>query len=365
MSTSILSENEPSRSGAVELARLRAVFSVVVAVLCGAVVLYGQDSATQRQDSSPQEQEYVVSSETSTPAAAQEELISPDDQLEIFVMDVPELSRQYRVSPAGLIAVPLLKEPITAAGMTTEQLAQTIRQKLQDAGMVNDPHVTAQVTNSRSHSITIGGAVKNPQIFPVLSRTTLLDAISQAGGLATDASETAIVARGDLSSRMAAPQKAGAAGDGLPAGRTVKVDLKRLMEEGDPSMNLVLYPGDRVTVQRAGVVYVVGAVNRAGGFVLANEGDQLTVLKAIALAQSIKSTAMPKKSVIIRKNANVPGGTEQIHLDLNKILEGHEPDQRLIANDILFVPDSARKKALFKAGDAAAQAASLMVYRIP
>ena len=49
-------------------------------------------------------------------------------------------------------------------------------------------------------------------------------------------------------------------------GRKFSVDLSRLTETGDPLLNVDLYPGDRVTVQRAGIVYVVGAVNRPGGF---------------------------------------------------------------------------------------------------
>jgi polysaccharide biosynthesis/export protein len=283
------------------------------------------------------------------------------------VMDVPELSRQYRVTTAGMIEVPLLKKPIAAAGLTPEQLAQTIREKLQAAGMVNDPFVTVQVTSSRSHTVTIAGAVKTPQIFPVPSQITLLDAISQAGGLATDAGETAIVARGEVASRVLRLDESGSGGTGGEStpGHSLKVDLKRLMEDGDPTLNLVLYPGDRVTVQRAGVVYVVGAVIRAGGFVLANEGEHMTVLRAIALADNVKNTAATKRAVIIRKDSKTRGGTEQIPLNLNRILDGHEPDQQLLADDILFVPDSAGKKALIRAGEAAAQAASLMIYRVP
>ena len=336
--------------------------------MLAASALLAQDSAASRRDSKSAEtpQEYVLSSETlSAPSTREVEAIAADDQLEIYVLDVPELSRQYRVSTAGSIEVPLLREPVTAAGLTSEQLAKSIREKLQAAGMVNDPHVAVQVTNSRAHAVTIAGAVKNPQIYPVLSKTTLLDAISQAGGLAVEASDTAIVARGDLSTRILSSDKDGgspANGDPAPA-RTIKVDLKHLMEDGDPELNLTLYPGDRVTVQRAGMVYVVGAVNRAGGFVMANEGDHMTVLKAIALAQNTKSTAATGKAYIIRNGVN--HGNEQVPVNLKKILDGRQPDQPLVANDILFVPDSASKKAMYRAGEAAAQAASLMIYRVP
>jgi polysaccharide biosynthesis/export protein len=109
----------------------------------------------------------------------------------------------------------------------------------------------------------------------------------------------------------------------------------------------------------------VGAVNLAGGFVLSNDRAQMTVLKAIALAQSIKSTAAPQRAMIIRKSPNSPEGTEQIPLDLSKILKGRLPDRKLLADDILVVPDSASKKALHRAAEAAAQASSLVIYRVP
>jgi len=283
-------------------------------------------------------------------------VISPEDQLEIYVLDVPELSRTYRVSQGGQIDVPLLPAPIAAAGLTTARLSQVIAEKLKQAGMVEHPHVTIQVMQSRLHSVAIAGAVKQPQIYPTLGKTTILDAISQAGGLAEDAGNTAIVVRGNMANReLASPSNP----------RTLTVDLKRLMEMGDPSLNVVLYPGDRVTVQRAGVVYVVGAVNLAGGFVLTSDRAQMTVLRAIALAQNVKSTASPEKAMIVRKNPNTPDGAEQIPLDLKKILKGREPDQKLLADDILVVPDSASKRALHRAAEAVAQASSLVIYRVP
>lgn len=347
--------------GARSLASLGMTGLLTMAAASG---LPAQNSATSLPKTGDQ-QEYVLSSETlSAPSTREVEAIVPDDQLDIYVLDVPELSRQYRVGLAGTIEVPLLKGPVMAAGLTAEQLAKSIREKLQAAGMVNDPHVTVQVTNSRAHAVTIAGAVKNPQIYPVMSKTTLLDAISQAGGLSVDASDTAIVARGDLSSRILASDNSGNPANADPApARTIKVDLRRLMEDGDPDLNLTLYPGDRVTVQRAGMVYVVGAVNRAGGFAMANEGEHMTVLKAIALAQNIKSTASTGKACIIRNGRN--GGNEQVPVNLKKILDGKQPDLALLANDILFVPDSSSKKAMYRAGEAAAQAASLMIYRVP
>lgn len=271
-----------------------------------------------------------------------------------------------------MIVVPLLTQPISAAGLTPTQLAQVISDQLRTAGMVDHPQVTIQVTSSRLHSVAIAGAVKKPQIYPILGKTTLLDALSQAEGLADDAGNTAIITRGDIALRALGQAQAidvedndklMAMANPLLNPRTITVDLNRLLEGGDSSLNYDLYPGDRVTVQRAGIVYVVGAVNRAGGFVLKDDRGQMTVLKALALAEFITSTAETKKAVIIRKSVTAAGGTLEIPVELNKIIDGKAKDRVLLANDILFIPDSSSKRALHKAGDAAAQAAALLVYR--
>jgi polysaccharide biosynthesis/export protein len=295
--------------------------------------------------------------------SAEEYVISPDDTLEVYVLDVPEISREYRVDPSGCIVIPLLSEPLQAAGLTPSQLSAEISEKLQQAGMVTHPRVSVQVKASRVHSITISGAVKKPQVYPLFTKTTLLDALSQAEGLSEDAGNTAIITRGDIVIR--GDQGERASGAEPPPPRVQSVDLKRLFEDGDPALNFDLYPGDRVTVQHAGIVYVVGAVNRAGGFVLKDDREQMTVLKAVALANSLKSTASPKKAVIVRKSSQAPDLDREIPVDLDKILAGRASDLPLLANDILFVPDSAGKKALHRAGEAAAEAAALFVYRVP
>src|ERR1035441_7973742 len=86
------------------------------------------------------------------------------------------------------------------------------------------------------------------------------------------------------------------------------VDLTKLLQSGDAAYNLDIYPGDRVTVPRAGIVYVVGAVNKPGGYAIKSSGEGMTVLQAIALAADLKSTAKRDKTVVIRPDPNAPNG---------------------------------------------------------
>jgi len=358
-----------------ESARVKPTFDVVavarfletvLALLIAVVSLRGQVPSASRQQTGPlfEGQQHSV---PVLPGEGPDYGISPDDDLEIDVMDLAELSHDYRVSPTGLISMSVLKEPILAAGLTPRRLTQVITKELQTEGMVDNPHITIRVKQSRLHSVAILGAVKKPQIYPIFGTTTVMDALSQAEGLAIDAGNTAIVTRGGIAMRALEAGRTGRAqgASETPAPSAVTVDLHKLLEQGVADSNLTLYPGDRVTVQRAGIVYVAGAVNRSGGFVLTDDRQAITVLKAVALAESLKNTAQPKRAVIIRKESRASGGTEQIPIDLKKILAGHAPDQPLIADDILFVPESGAKKAGSQAVQALTQGAALLFYRIP
>jgi polysaccharide export outer membrane protein len=277
-------------------------------------------------------------------------LIGPDDVLSVYIVDVPELSREYRVDPTGSVSLPILSKPVRATGLTPTQFSDLLCQELKTAGLVSDPHITTSVTQSRLHAVAITGSVKKPQVYPVFTHTTLLDLLSQAEGLADDAGNTAIVRRGDvaLHNPNFNPNSA----------TSVTVDLKKLIESGDPSLNVDIYPGDRVTIPRAAIIYVVGAVNKPGGFAMRQSSRGITVLQALALAEDTKSTAKRDQSFIIRNDTQSPDGRKQIPVDLKKVLSGKIPDLTLQAEDILFVPDSMGKRALHRGLESILQAAT-------
>jgi len=285
-------------------------------------------------------------------------VIATDDVLDVYVVDVPQLSRDYRVGPGGDITLPLLASPVKAQGLTLGQLSAAISHRLRAAELVSHPNVLVSVKSSQAHAIAVAGAVRAPQIYPVLGPTTLLDVLSQAGGLAPDAGSTAIITRHDQASATAWLR---GNASGLPADGTIRVNLQKLLATGDPSLNLTIYPGDKVTVQRAGVVYVVGAVHRAGGFPMSNGRDEMTVLQAVALGEGLKPTALQKKAMIIRRGSQFPQGRKEIPVNLKRILSGHASDPGLEANDILFIPDSASKRALRRGAEAAVQIATGIV----
>ncbi len=287
--------------------------------------------------------------------AAHDYTIGPDDVLQITVFEVPEISGEYRVSSRGQLSLPLLPQKILAAGLTAAELETTLEESLRASQLVNTPQVSISVKEYRSHPITVVGAVRKPTVYQAVGRTSLLEVLARAEGLADDAGSTVVITRQANPQLVGSPAtEAASRPDADPSAGTRVVRLKDLLESGDPRFNVPVEGGDTVAVPRAGIVYVVGAVNRPGGFVLKDDREEMSVLKALALAEDLKPSALRSKAVIVRKDLRTGQSTE-IPVDLSKILGAKGSNPVLQANDILFVPDSGGKRALRRAAEAALQ----------
>jgi polysaccharide export outer membrane protein len=278
-----------------------------------------------------------------------EYVIGSGDLLGVEVFDVPELSRDVRVNETGYISLPLMPSKVRASGLTPYQLQDKLAELLQTNGLVSTPEVTVSVKEQHSQPITVIGAVKTPLVIQALRKTTLLQALSQAGGIADDAGNTVIVTRPPSDpSESADPADAPAPS----APQTFTVNLGDILDSGDSRFNIPLVGGDVVSVPRAGIIYVVGAVAKPGGFLLQNDLDSMTMLKMLSLAGGATNTSKLKNAVILRKNLDT-GKRDQVPVDLGKIMHLKTQDVQLQSNDILFVPDSNGLRALHRAGDVA------------
>jgi len=348
------------RNSAAFLRRLPSLLGIML-VLCTGLVS-GQDSGrVSLMPPKAQQPEVPVP----TLVDAREYVISADDVLDVYILDVPELSRAYRVNQSGQLAFPLLPAPLNAAGMTLERFASVLAAQLKSSGTLTDPHVSVSVKESRNHSISITGAVKIPQIYPLLGPIKLLSLISQAGGIADDAGNVVKITRGGALNKSLQAASATLADTLADGPQIVTINLNDLLGSGSSGLNVDVYPGDWVTVPKAGVVYVVGAVNRSGGFVLNTSREHMTVLQAVALAEDLKPTAQREHSMIIRRDLSKTGERQEIAVNLKKVLAGQTPDVVMEPNDILFVPDSTGKKALRRGAEAAIQIATgLALFRL-
>lgn len=324
-------------------------------------------------------------------------VIGSGDLVSIQVFDVPELSREIRVSQTGSIGLPLVPVRLHLAGLTELQAEQKIAEVLEANGLVTHPDVTVAVRERKSKPITIVGAVIHPMVYQADRQVTLLDALAEAGGITPDAGESVIITRLEsdslddstppaISSQdaessptpAAQPEQALNSSSAAAASRavtdpqaipppisnTITVNLNQILETGDTSNNIVLVPGDVVTVPHAGIVYALGAVNRPGGFAVSNDRGQLTTLKLLALAGGLINTAKSGQAVIVRRDA-ATGQQRQVPVDLKKVMNFQSEDVHLLPSDILYVPKSATKQALLKTAElSAAIGTAVVIYRL-
>ncbi len=155
------------------------------------------------------------------------------DQLRINVWKNPELSVDEPIRPDGKISMPLIGD-VVAAGKEPEQLAEDIRTALLD--YVRNPNVTVILVNLTGHEflsrIRVTGSVNNNISIPYRQGMTVLDAVLEAGSVT-------LYADGN---RTKLHRRAGG------AAQSYDIRLKDMMEDGDMSTNILLMPGDVITV---------------------------------------------------------------------------------------------------------------------
>jgi polysaccharide export outer membrane protein len=272
---------------------------------------------------------------------AEDYKIGADDVLTISVSDAPEFGGRFRVSDAGMIELPGVSQPILAEGQSPFELAHSIRQALIEAKQLRDPRVTVFVDEFHGRTVTVLGAVTKPAVYPLQKRTTVLEALSLAGGPQPNAGNTVTIVRGAASAEAT----------GTSVGSVQILQLGNLVDGRDLSANVEVKNGDVVSVSAAQLVYVVGAVVKPGGFTMADPTSGVSVVQAVALAQGLNSVAS-HHGVIVRQSTSDKSRVE-IPVDIGQMMEGKNTDVVLAPNDILYIPTSGTKKTLKAMGDVA------------
>jgi polysaccharide export outer membrane protein len=269
-----------------------------------------------------------------------EYVVGPQDLLTVSILESPELSREVRVAGDGTVGLALLAERVHVAGLTLSDVEDLLRQKYREGGILNQPEITVTLKDLQSKPVTVSGAVKTPGVFQVTGQVRLLRLLSLAGGFSEDVGTTVKIIREDDSGKT----------------QILQANVEEL-RQGKAEANLMVCGGDTVNVMPAGVIYVIGAVNHPGRFLLRSDTQQTTILNVLALVEDLKRTAKPDKAVLIRRQA-AGTGVEQIPVDIRKILNHKQEDVAVLANDVLYVPDSAAKHAFTRGLEVAIQLAT-------
>jgi len=247
--------------------------------------------------------------------------IGAKDLLEISVFGLEEMNKTVRVSEDGKITLPLLGE-VEVEGLTKTELEKKLSQLLEEK-YLQSPQVTVFIKEYQSKRISVLGAVGEPGPYELLGRQTLLQLISEAGGLTEDAGDDIIVIRQFQ--------------DGTNI--SLKISIDDLFLKGDARLNIPLEPNDIVNIpaEKTVLIYVFGQVRKPGALEV-KKSNIPTLLQAIAQAGGFSERA--SKGGVLIKRINKDGKEKQIKVNVKDIIKGKKKDIQLLENDVVYVPET-------------------------
>jgi polysaccharide biosynthesis/export protein len=299
-------------------------------------LLHAQDGAKQNTASSAvqtQDARAQASSIGMSPAKEPQVRVGPGDLLEIHVFQEPDMTQTVRVNGFGDASVSLIGR-VHVGELTPDEARDVIAQLLVTGHFLVNPQVSVLIQEYGTQGVSVLGEVQKPGVYPILGNRTLLDVISQAGGTTVYAGSSVTVKRNSDGTLLTIPLTKNAAS----------------MLASDVRMQ----PGDKIMIPRASVIYVLGDVGRPGGFLMQNSGH-MTILQAVALAGGQNRTAAMGSVRLIHKTAT---GYTDTQIPLKRILDGHELDSELQAEDILYIPNSAAKSIFYRTAPSIIQSAA-------
>jgi polysaccharide export outer membrane protein len=305
--------------------------------------------------SRPSGTDLVVAS-TATDIKDERYRIGFQDQLEVQVFRHPELTQRVNVNTNGTINLFRLKEPIVAVCKTEEELASDVADAYRKDYLKN-PQVKVLAVEQRSRAFAVIGAVEKPGQYMISRRVRLLELLAQAGGPSKEAGTRVLVAStGSTSNCRLNEGPTTTSGDDVAS--YVAYPLKDIIEG---KQNVVMKPGDIVSVLKADIIYVYGNVEEQGQVEIR---EPLTLTQAIASAKGVKQATDKGKIRVLRQK---PGTTEREEFiyDLDAIIKRKVPDPFLEPNDIVAVSLDKTKDILNSIGRSLTNGIPSIFYRVP
>jgi polysaccharide export outer membrane protein len=276
------------------------------------------------------------------PCFAQQEslLIGPGDLVQVDVMDTPEMEQQVRVNDDGSVPLAYVGS-VHVAGQTPATAANIIQGALIEKKVMYRPQVTVRVLEFATQDVSVLGQVRTPGTYSITTPQTILKVLSLAGGLTETADRNVTVKRTKSAQ---------------PLSYYVSNDNEQALSDV-----VMVYPGDTVLVARAPMVYVMGDVNRPGGYVITTNDARLSLLQVIAMAGSANKTSVQSHVRLIRTTDH---GQVELLVRLDQMEKGKQPPLMLQANDIVYVPFSWTKNFAMSSANIAASTAGAAVYSV-
>ncbi|HUU50962.1 MAG TPA: polysaccharide biosynthesis/export family protein [Nitrospinota bacterium] len=253
----------------------------------------------------PQEEEYTVGGK---------------DLLDIMVFEESDLSKRVRISEDGYITFPLLGQ-VKVGGLTASQIEKKLAKLLEDGYLVN-PQVSVMVKYFESRKVSVLGCVEKPGTYSLIAKTTILEAISKAGGLDMEEKFTNVV--------LIRPNPKGANSEMT----TITINLNKLLKGKNTSLNIEVKNKDTIIIPRFDTVFVFGQVRNPGAVVMEKD---ITIVEAIALAGGFTRLASENRTRVIRV---VDGKLTKITVKMADVKKGDSSKNIILKpEDIVVVPE--------------------------
>ena len=205
--------------------------------------------------------------------------LAAGDVVTMSVFGRPELTTTVYVSDGGAIDVPLAGS-IPVSGLSPAEAAERVATAYREGEYLVDPQVNIVLAAIRSQQISVVGEVARPGRFPIDTRTSVLDALAQAGGIGPLGSEKAYILRRGK--------------DGVDR---FEVDLKDLLAAGSGQV-VELRAGDTIVVPKAPLFYIYGEVQRPNSYPLRSS---MSVIEAVSVAGGLTPRGSAGRIEIKRK----------------------------------------------------------------
>src|SRR3989338_1932336 len=308
---------------------------VIISIVIGACSsshfpLKTEQPATQVASPTKEEEKAISPLEKPEPLeiSAKDYTIAEPDVLYISVWKEPELTASVKVRPDGKISFPLVGD-VFVRGMTPDQLKKELTIRLKK--YIVEPLVFVKVETIESQRVYLLGAFENPKVLQLTHKTTLLEAITQAGGIAIDKytgeeigdTENAYISRNNI---------------------ILDINFRKLLRENDMKQNIPLKPGDIIymppAISPGSEVYVFGEVNTPGRISLKKDARISEILA--------RAGGLPKENYTVGDIAVARGNIKNpqvINIDFKKIITGDlTHDIQMKHRDIVYVSSTTIKK---------------------
>jgi polysaccharide export outer membrane protein len=260
--------------------------------------------------------------------------IGVGDVLHISVWGQSDLDKHVTVFDDGTILFPLIGQ-VSTKGLTVIELTNNITRLLEKDYLVN-PQVNINIAEYNSQHVYILGSVYKPGLYPLKGETTVLEAVTMAGGITSEAGKKLLLIKLSVKDIRQGKRVENL----LEKRKSRHLDLHALLNHGDLSQNPPVEADDVIFIPPAqeaadSSVYITGEIQRPGSYTFK---DGLTALKLCITAGGFTDISAPNRAEVIR---TVKDGKQKIiRIDLEEVNEGKIEDFALLPGDRIVIPES-------------------------